>query len=85
MIVDHDLLAAARALLFNEKGFAAILGTGTNSALYDGNNITYNIDSLGYFLGDEGSGSWLGKKLLRDQLRGYLPAELEEKFKRILQ
>lgn len=79
--VEHDLLAAARALLFNEAGFAAILGTGTNSCLYDGTNITHNIDSLGYFLGDEGSGSYLGKKLLRDHLRGYLPAELEEKFK----
>jgi N-acetylglucosamine kinase-like BadF-type ATPase len=79
--VDHDLLASARALLFNEPGFAAILGTGTNSCIYDGKNITHNIDSLGYFLGDEGSGSYLGKKLLRDHLRGYLPAELENKFK----
>ncbi len=79
--VDHDLLAAARALLFNKPGFAAILGTGTNSCLYDGKQVTHNIDSLGYFLGDEGSGSYLGKKLLRDHLRGYLPAELESKFK----
>lgn len=79
--VDHDLLAAARALLFNKPGFAAILGTGTNSCIYNGNIITHNIDSLGYFLGDEGSGSYLGKKLLRDHLRGYLPAELEDKFK----
>jgi N-acetylglucosamine kinase-like BadF-type ATPase len=79
--VDHDLLAAARALLLNKPGFAAILGTGTNTCLYNGKNITHNIDSLGYFLGDEGSGSYLGKKLLRDYLRNYLPVELEEKFK----
>ena len=81
--VDHDLLAAARALLFDKKGFASILGTGTNSAIYDGKDIVSNIDSLGYFLGDEGSGSYLGKKLLRDHLRNYLPRELNEKFKEI--
>ncbi len=79
--VDHDLLASARALLLDQAGFAAILGTGTNSCIYDGKNITHNIDSLGYFLGDEGSGSYLGKKLLRDHLRGYLPKELENKFR----
>lgn len=79
--VDHDLLASSRALLFNQPGFAAILGTGTNSCLYDGKYIVQNIDSLGYFLGDEGSGSYLGKKLLRDYLRGYLPEVLNHQFK----
>jgi N-acetylglucosamine kinase-like BadF-type ATPase len=76
--VTEDLLAAARALLGHEAGFAAILGTGTNSCLYDGEKITYNVDSLGYFLGDEGSGSYLGKRLLRDYLRGLLPEGLGE-------
>jgi len=47
-----DLLGAARALLGRNAGFAAILGTGTNSCLYDGEQITHNIDSLGYMLGD---------------------------------
>ncbi|UOR03508.1 N-acetylglucosamine kinase [Hymenobacter aerilatus] len=79
--VGHDLLAAARALLGLEKGFAAILGTGTNTALYDGKDVTLNIDSLGYFLGDEGSGSFIGKRLLRDYMRGYLPDGLQEAFK----
>ena len=50
--VAMDLLAAARALLGHESGFAAILGTGTNSCLYDGEHITLNIDSLGFILGD---------------------------------
>ena len=79
--VTEDLLAAARALLGRSAGFAAILGTGTNSCIYDGENITYNVDSLGYFLGDEGSGSFLGKRLLRDYLRGLLPDGLGEALK----
>ena len=76
--VTEDLLAAARALLGHEPGFAAILGTGTNSCIYDGTDITYNVDSLGYFLGDEGSGSYLGKRLLRDYMRDLLPDGLQE-------
>ncbi|GAB3845548.1 ATPase [Hymenobacter terrigena] len=79
--VTEDLLAAARALLGHKPGFAAILGTGTNSCLYDGEKIIYNVDSLGYFLGDEGSGSYFGKRLLRDYLRDLLPDGLQEIFK----
>ncbi|OGX91791.1 N-acetylglucosamine kinase [Hymenobacter coccineus] len=79
--VGHDLLAAARALLGRVPGFAAILGTGTNSCIYDGARITHNVDSLGYFLGDEGSGAFIGKRLLRDYLRGLLPADLAEAFR----
>lgn len=78
--VGHDLLAAARALLGTEPGFAAILGTGTNTCLYDGEKITVHIDSLGYFLGDEGSGSSIGKRLLRDYMRGFMPPELSDIF-----
>src|SRR5690606_3640922 len=62
--IGHDLLAAARALLGTNAGFAAILGTGTNTCIYDGEDITLNIDSAAYILGDEGSGSYIGKKLL---------------------
>jgi N-acetylglucosamine kinase-like BadF-type ATPase len=79
--VTEDLLAAARALLGRKPGFAAILGTGTNSCIYDGEKIIYNVDSLGYFLGDEGSGSFFGKRLLRDYLRGLLPDGLQEALK----
>ena len=81
VFVGHDLLAAARALLGRQAGFAAILGTGTNSCVYDGANITHNVDSLGYFLGDEGSGAFLGKALLRDYLRGDMPANLAAEFR----
>lgn len=78
--VDHDLLASCRALLGDEPGFAAILGTGTNTCLYDGKGITLNIDSLGYFLGDEGSGSNIGKRLLADYMKGFMPKGLSESF-----
>lgn len=78
--VRHDLLAAARALLGRKPGFAAILGTGTNSCIYDGNSITHQINSAAYILGDEGSGCHMGKKLLTDYIRGYMPDEVREVF-----
>ncbi len=78
--VGHDLLAAARALLGLDKGFAAILGTGTNTGLYDGKDISLNIDSAAYILGDEGSGCYIGKKLVTDYLRGYMPEIVRERF-----
>lgn len=78
--IGHDLLAAARALLGNTAGFAAILGTGTNTCLYDGKDVSNNIDSGAYILGDEGSGCYIGKKLLTDYLRGYMPEAVRQNF-----
>lgn len=78
--VALDLLASARALLGDNPGFAAILGTGSNTCLYSGKEIIANIDSLGYILGDEGSGSYIGKKLLGDYIRGYMPAPVQQEF-----
>jgi len=78
--IGHDLMAAARALLGHKEGFAAILGTGTNTCLYDGKNIINNIDSGAYILGDEGSGCYIGKKLLIDYLRGYMPESVRNLF-----
>jgi len=78
--IGHDLLAAARALLGTSEGFAAILGTGTNSCIYDGKDIVQNIDSGAYILGDEGSGCYIGKKLLIDYLRGYMPEAVRQNF-----
>jgi len=80
VFVGHDLLAAARALLGNGRGFAAILGTGTNTCIYDGNEAEVQIDSGAYILGDEGSGCYIGKKLLIDYLRGYMPEEVRTAF-----
>jgi N-acetylglucosamine kinase-like BadF-type ATPase len=78
--VGHDLLAAARALLGTSAGFAAILGTGTNTCIYNGKEVIQNIDSGAYILGDEGSGCYIGKKLLVDYLRGYMPEPVRKLF-----
>lgn len=78
--VHHDLLGAARACLFNEAGIACILGTGSNSCLYDGNDIVEHIPSLAFILGDEGSAGYFGKKLINAYFRKELPKDLEEKL-----
>ena len=77
---EVDLLATARSLLGREPGFAAILGTGTNTCTYNGTEITLNIDSLGFVLGDEGSGGFMGKKLLCDYMRYNMPALIKSRF-----
>ncbi|GAB3823015.1 hypothetical protein [Pontibacter rugosus] len=79
--VDHDLLAAARALCGHQPGIACILGTGSNSCLYDGKNVVDNVPSLGFLMGDEGSGAYLGKMLIRAYLYRELPEELGESLK----
>ncbi len=78
--VESDLLAAARATFQNEKGIACILGTGANTCLYNGKQITGHVPPLGFILGDEGSGAVLGRKLVADYLKGILPNDLSQKF-----
>lgn len=78
--VQSDLLGAARSLFLDKKGIACILGTGSNSCLYDGRQIIENISPLGFILGDEGSGAVLGKTLLADCLKNQLPATLKDKL-----
>jgi len=78
--VQHDLLAAARALLGRNEGIACILGTGSNSCEYDGEKITANVPSLGYMFGDEGSGTYIGKRFLSAYLKGYLAEEINISF-----
>ncbi|MCE7063041.1 N-acetylglucosamine kinase [Dyadobacter sp. CY343] len=78
--VASDMLGAARGLCGHSAGLACILGTGANNAFYDGENIVRQIGSLGFWLGDEGSGSYLGKTLVVSYLQNELPADLHEKF-----
>ncbi len=78
--VQHDLLAAARALLGKNEGIACILGTGANSCAYDGEKITANIPSLGYMYGDEGSGAYIGRIFLSHYLKKKLATEVLEAF-----
>lgn len=75
-----DLMGSARALLGRNSGFAAILGTGSNSCIYNGKTITHHIDSLGFMLGDEGSGGYMGKRLIGDYIRGYMPEDVRKMF-----
>ena len=76
--INTDLLGAARALCGHEAGIACILGTGANSCLYDGNQIQRNISPLGYILGDEGSGAYLGKRFVSDCFKEQLPTFLRD-------
>ncbi|TNE69775.1 hypothetical protein EP331_13715 [bacterium] len=74
--VNDDLLGAARAVCGHQAGIAAILGTGSNSCFYDGEKIAQNVPSLGFILGDEGSGVHIGKALLKAYFYGELPEEI---------
>ena len=78
--VESDLLGASRALLGRKRGIVCILGTGSNSCLYDGCGIEKNVPPLGYILGDEGSGAALGKRLVADAFKGHLPKPVRDKF-----
>ena len=74
--VDHDLMGAAKALCGKEKGVACILGTGSNSCYYNGKKIIKNSPGLGYVLGDEGSGAYLGRKVIQYFLYKTFDADL---------
>ncbi|MBR8534002.1 ATPase [Carboxylicivirga sediminis] len=78
--INSDLMAAAHSLCQNNEGIACILGTGSNSCHYDGQNIINNISPLGFIIGDEGSGAVLGKKLIADILKKQLPQSVTELF-----
>ena len=78
--INSDLLAAARALCGHEEGIACILGTGSNSCLFDGEKIIDNTPSLGFILGDEGSGAHLGRQLVSDCIKKQLSSKLREQF-----
>lgn len=77
---DHDMMAAARALCGDGKGVACILGTGSNSCFFDGKKMTRNRPGLGYVLGDEGSGAYLGKKVVQYYLYETFDEELQYQF-----
>lgn len=78
--VNHDLAGAARALCGNEKGIACILGTGSNSCYFNGKKIVKNSPGLGYVLGDEGSGAYLGKNVIRHYLYNTFDPDLMDRF-----
>lgn len=77
-----DVLASALALFGEDRGIACILGTGSNSCLCEGGRILKNIKAGGFILGDEGSGAWIGKRLLQDYIKEIMPEPLRAEFER---
>ncbi|PMD96060.1 N-acetylglucosamine kinase [Siphonobacter sp. BAB-5405] len=77
-----DMLGAARALCGREAGIACILGTGSNTCQVANGDIQYKVDTLGFWLGDEGSGGYLGKTLVQAYLHRELPEDLKLKFEK---
>ncbi len=80
IVVDHDLMGAAKALCGDKKGIACILGTGSNSGYYNGKKIVKNNPGLGFILGDEGAGSYLGKKVIQYYLYNTFDPDLMDRF-----
>lgn len=78
--VDHDLVGAAYSTFDGRSGITCIIGTGSNSCRFDGQNVSEEVPALAYILGDEASGSWHGKKLLAAKLYHHLPAAVEADF-----
>lgn len=78
--VDHDLNASAFACYNGEPEIACILGTGSNSCFFDGENVREEVPALGHLLGDEGSGNYFGKRLLADFLYNKLPQPMHDTF-----
>ncbi|NRB65523.1 MAG: hypothetical protein HRU40_21315 [Saprospiraceae bacterium] len=82
--VEHDLLGAARSTCGDSPGISCILGTGSNTCLYDGTEIIDNVTNLGYFIGDEGSGAHLGKALVKAYFYRELPIELSKALEELV-
>ena len=80
--IQTDLVAAARATCQNSKGVACILGTGSNTGFYNGKKITKNSPGLGYVLGDEGSGTYLGKKVIQYYLYKTFDEDIMSRFEK---
>lgn len=78
--VETDVDGAAKALCGSEKGVACILGTGSSSCYYNGKRILKNNPGLGYILGDEGSGAYLGKKVIQYYLYNTFDEDLRSRF-----
>lgn len=80
--VETDALGSAYATCGSKKGFTCILGTSSNVAFYDGELVHEGTHGLGFVLGDEGSGTYFGKKLITDYLYDKMPANTRKEFKK---
>lgn len=75
-----DITAAGIALFGQELGIACILGTGSNSCEIEKGQLVAHVNAGGFILGDEGSGAWIGREMLRDYIKGLMPNPLSEMF-----
>lgn len=82
IFVESDILGAARSLCGNQAGIIGILGTGSNACFYDGYKITAQTVTLGWVLGDEGSGNYFGRRLIQDFCYDLMPTSVAEKLKK---
>ena len=78
--IDTDLAGACKALSGDGAAWVCILGTGSNSCVYEQGKIIHQAPSLGYILGDDGSGQDIGKRLLKAYFLHQMPAELKAKW-----
>ncbi|MDR0763635.1 MAG: hypothetical protein LBF01_03980 [Bacteroidales bacterium] len=80
--IDSDLLGAAMGVSADKQSIVAILGTGSSACLFDGKKIIQQFPSLGFILGDEGSGAKIGMCVLSDYLHNDMPEELRKEFQK---
>ena len=83
IFVDTDMVGACYAASGTDPSIVCILGTGANSCVFDGREIVRTQPSLGFMLGDEGSGSYLGRKLIQHYYRKMMPSEMREEFEKM--
>jgi glucosamine kinase len=74
--VETDLVGAARGMVGRESGLVLILGTGMNAGYHDGMHTHTPMPSLGWVLGDEGSGADIGRMMLQDAIHRRMPDDL---------
>ena len=84
IVLHTDLTGAGRAMLGSQSGMVGILGTGSNAGIYRDHKVECQPVSLGYLLGDEGSGAHIGKLLLKDYLEDRMPENLRKEFSEFL-
>jgi N-acetylglucosamine kinase-like BadF-type ATPase len=80
LFVSEDMIAAARACCGDKAGIVCILGTGSNSCVYDGSKVIKAIPTIGYVFSDEGGGTQLGKEILKSYFYGIMPEKEREIF-----
>lgn len=80
ILVGSDIDGAAKACCPDGSGIVCILGTGVSSMQVENGECTKRLPGPGYILGDEGSGTVMGRMLLSDFIYNQLPPHLYKLF-----